>query len=175
MTTLGIDESVVKTLVSTLTGFPVAQVITEPVQPLPFVSPTLKGQIFLTFKSLTQLGDDDFSRVFDEDLDVQIVTQKGNRLWTLSVRMESYDPAVNAYYTLERLRTRLLRPSSLVPLRAANMTVCTSEAITELPTSYDSRVISAASIDFKMALFLLEVDDTDDGEIIETFELEGPV
>ncbi len=175
MTTTGINESVVKSLVASLTGFPVAQVITDPAQPLSFVDPTLKGQIFLTFKSSQALGVDDFSSEYDANLGYRVVTQKGNRLFTLSIRMESYISASNAYVTLERLRTKLFRPSSLAFLRAANMTACTAEAVTDLPREYDSRVISVANLDIHMSLFLVEVDDTDDGNWIETFDLSSDI
>lgn len=164
-----VDHPFLKSLIEDLTG---AQVVTDPAEPEPFVSPTKKMRIFFDVHAPQTLGwRDNFSREFDEDEDKIVTTQDAMRVCVLNVKAESFVPTVHAEDILETLRLRLQRPSSLERLRTRNMTATHSEAVVSLPTSYDTRVISAASLDIHLAVRITEVDDTDDGNWIETAEL----
>lgn len=161
----------IETLRQLLIDLSEIEVLVDPQEPQTFVSPTTQGQLFIEIRSGAMLGDDEFTRVYDAVTNKQIVTQKGNRLFTLTVRMESYDSTSNAYETLEKIRNRLRRPSSLARLRAEKMTVYETQPVVSLPTKYDNRVISAANFDLHMALFFTDIDTTDDGIWVETVEL----
>jgi hypothetical protein len=124
----------------------------DPQEPNTVLSPG--GQAFIDVKAGTQLGTDNFVRTYDPDLDTIVVTQVGNRLFTLTVKFESYEANVHAHEVLETLRLRLERNTPAVRgrLRAQGMTVVSTEAVQDLPTTYDNRVISVSALDVKMAL-----------------------
>lgn len=165
-----VDHPFLKSLIEDLTG---VQVIIDPADPEPFVSPTKKARIFFDVKAPQTLGwRDNFSREYDTDQDKIVTTQDAMRVFVLYLKAESFIPTLHAEDILETLRMRLQRPSSLARLRTKNMTATHSEAVVGLPTSYDTRVISAAALDVHMAIRVTEVDDSDDGNFIETAELE---
>lgn len=141
------DEERLREVVYDLTGI---QVVLDPAEPDVIVTET--GKIYLDIKAGGVLGEDNFVRVYDSGLDSIVNYHTGNRLFTMSVKMESYDAAVNAHETLELLRTRLQRDKNLARLRERGMTVAKSEPVVDLPTSYDNRVVSVSAVDFHMAL-----------------------
>lgn len=147
--------------------------VTDPVEPEPFVKPSAKMRLFFSVKALQPLGwRDDFVQEFDEDQDKIVTTQDAMRVFVMYLKAESFVPTVHAEDILETVRLRLFRPSSLARLRTKNMTATHAEVIVDLPTSYDTRVVSAASLDIHMAVRHAEIDETDDGNWIETAEFE---
>jgi hypothetical protein len=165
-----VDKSVLKSLVQSLTGLTGVSVIWDPAEPRPFTDHVLKGQIRLKIDATSPIGTDNFYRVFDEDLDVNVVHQEGWRTFICKCVMESFDPDVDAYLTLETLRLKLVRPSSRAVLLAANMSFSYAEGTLDLPTTYDNRVVSVASLDLHMLGLDKVIDDSDDGNWIQTFE-----
>src|SRR5678809_354469 len=123
------DHERLREVISDLTGF---DVCLDPAEPNTILSPG--GQIFIDVKSGTTLGVDNFVRKYDAGLDLLRITQVGNRLFTLTVKMESYLANVHAHEVLETLRVRLFRDHNLARLREKGMTAASSEAIVDLPT-----------------------------------------
>lgn len=169
MTVDVIDRPFIASLVTSLTGIPTT---IDPVQPQAFVDPSVKARIFIDARALQPLGWDDFVREYDSGANKQVTTQDANRLFMLYVKAESFIPTLHAHDILEVLRKKLFRPSTLAQLRTKGMTATSAETTVDLPTTYDARVISAAALDVHMAFRYHEVDDTDDGVWIETFDLD---
>lgn len=162
-----VDTDVINSLIADLTEVP--DVTMNP-GPIGAVSYDTDHQITWDVKAMQSIGEDNFIRKFDQLLDKNVVTQVGHRKFVLSVKVESFDPAWDAFEALERLRTRIIRPSSRARLLEKGMTVSSAEATSPLPTTYDQRMISAASLDIHMLLRFADVDATDDGNWIETVE-----
>ncbi len=157
-----------RALIQTLSGI---ETITDPAQPRSFVSPTTNAQIFLDIHSTSQLGWDDFVRTFNVGTDKNDVMQHVIRPFVATIKCESFDSKVHAHDILETLRGRLGRPSSLKILRDGGLTINSSAATVDLPTTYDDRVISVAVLDLQMTGFGKDPDTTDDGNWIKTVEL----
>lgn len=162
------NVSTIKGLIQDLTGI---EVLEDPQESMPVIDPNTAGQLFIEIKAGAELGVDDFELSYDGNTELQVTTQKGNRLFTCSVKMISCDSTRNAYKTLELLRSKLKRKSSLDVLRAQNITIYRAEAVSTLPTTFDNRTVSVANLDLHMSYFFSEVDNTVDGVWIETIEL----
>lgn len=84
-------------------------------------------------------------------------TQVGQRDVVLSLVCEAWQKSAEAAEILDTVRTRLRRSDVRSSLLAINLALQTMDATIELPTTYDSRALSVASLDIHFGA--ISVDD----------------
>jgi hypothetical protein len=126
--------------------------------PLPTASGALQAQIKLKLSSFAGNGVDETRFTYTAGSPGTLdTTQVGNRNIVLSVRAECYRRSAEAGELLDRIRTRLKRNSSLQTLLGLNLAIQTMAPTAYLPTTYDNRVLSVASMD--VMLGGVQIDD----------------
>lgn len=128
--------------------------------PAGFTDPVLKAKLEYRVTAINGIGDDEW-RYGDPGDGLEHLTICGTRKFTVSVRCESYDQSSNlsAQWYLERIYTRLSRPSALDALRAVDCCWIDSHSYVDLPTPKDDRVWSIGVKDF---VFTAAVNDSAD-------------
>jgi len=96
-----------------------------------------------------QVGGDDFRNDFNETSELVEMTVSGNRLATLSLRVES-NSREESTETTERVRTRLRFRAPREILKAANISIASIEATQNVDYSWDNRDISACVLDIRL-------------------------
>lgn len=180
MSTLADLRDGLEALVPTLLGADVHSQWRD--KPRDFVA---KGAIaLLHLRSFRTLGTDEQRMTYDagaaagSEMQVDVVAQ---RQCTLSVLVECFAQDVTAFELLEKLRIRLQRPAARVALSAIDAAFVRADEAQELPTTYDQRVISAASVDVRLAWatadsqadYDADADETDATTFIEVVEVSG--
>ncbi len=152
-----------------VSGIPATSVVWEGdavgMRALPWASLRIFGQAtepHLDEVRYTDQGD-------DEDLLIEVV---GNRRLTLSVRVQSRDqrPDERAFVVLERVRDRLLLPSSQEALSDLGFGLRESAALVDLGSARDRRQESVAALDIVLHYTVAE---TGDDEVMGTIEHVG--
>jgi hypothetical protein len=78
-------------------------------------------------------------------------TQTGQRDAVLSIRVEMYDLSAEAAEILDKLRTRFGSFDGSASLNAIGLAWQGCEGSVDLPTEYDNRVVSVASMDVRLS------------------------
>jgi hypothetical protein len=101
--------------------------------------------------------------------------QWAQRRFTLEISVESHNqtPGWAARNFLERVRTRLTRPSSLKALRALNVSILGHEPLANADRTNAERSMSKAVLDVHMGHALIEADTSGATGVIETVEVES--
>ena len=148
-----------------LTGMP-ASAVTKADAPSKVSNPKVKGQLTFKISACNGLGEDEWR--YSENVDdptAQDLTICGTREFTLSVLAETYDAANDkmAQWWLERIYTRLARPSSIATLNALGCSWVDSGTTVDLGAviSEEQRIFSRAQKDF---MFTGVVNERDDDE-----------
>lgn len=127
-----------------------------------FVHPKIKQSLFLEVTSCVGVGEDETRYEFDDDPDVNAlaVTQTGNRRFVLQVRSEVFENTDSLWCmeTLERIRTRLYRPSSIEALLDVEVALIRIEKSVKVPAQQDQRALSAGVMDIVFAAAVNDVD-----------------
>lgn len=151
-------------LLGNLTGLSV----TKADMPDKVTDSALKAQLSFRITSCTGIGEDEWRYVADTDPTQQHVTISGHRLFTLSVKCESYD-ATNTFmapWFLERIYTRLSRPSSIAALQALGVSWVDNGPTLDLSgvISEEERIFSIGQKDLMFTAVINDADDdaTDD-------------
>lgn len=121
-----------------------------PMATVPYVvSPAGACRVRLSLSTAIQVGADDVRNVHNLSTDAIETTVSGNRLATLSLRIEA-DAREEAYETAERVRTRLRFRAAHELLKAANISIATIENNQGIDYSWDNRDISACVLDIRL-------------------------
>ena len=104
-----------------------------------------------------------------------VPTVSGNRLFTLSILVQSRDqrPECEASWYLEKLRTSLHKPSVQDAFRAAKIAYQTTEPLQPLDETRDDRVESIAQLDVHFGAAVNERDTDEGGSFVERVEVTG--
>lgn len=103
-------------------------------------------------------GRDDFRRELNNGTNQLDVTQAGNRVFTVSCLVESFDQSDSKFsleYT-ERVRDCMQRPKVLAMLRLAGITVASMGTSLDVSYALDGRQVSAASVDLTVSAVVNE-------------------
>ena len=132
--------------------------------PAPMISPVDKAQITLTMISTVAVGSDEIRRSYNELTTVQTVAQVGLRICEVQVKVESFDKLLSAHTLFERLRlySQAARLNYSTELRDENISFNDLSKATNLPTSYDTLVISACAgtLTLNVAAVVLDSPET---------------
>lgn len=143
-----------------------------------FVDPTKGAQCLLSITSIDDLG-------WDEHREAQVPgappgqdledTYTGNRLVTLTVKVESYNqtPGFSAVAWVEGIRTKLWWRSSKDRLAAKRIAIVRSEKYVDLSSDRDDRKVSIAAVDIILCV-RFEIQDPNRYPYIESVSLDGP-
>jgi len=120
-----------------------------------YTHPAVKTDLILKVRSIQDVGEDE-TRIVEVDIGgtpTDVPAQIGNRRIILEVRVESQESTDSlwAWQTVERIRTRLRRQSSLDALDALNFAIVRTGAAVSVPTTKDRRSWSVASMDITFA------------------------
>ncbi len=118
--------------------------------PRPMVSDGDRALLTMSLKSSDYLGGaDDRRRYFDLVTSKYTLEITGPRTVVFSMKCEVYDYQLEAYSILERIRTLL---NGNLELSSINMCYQTCQLITDLPTTYDNRVVNVAILEVQLGL-----------------------
>lgn len=137
--------------------------------------PTAKQwRLELTIQDDVDQGWDEIRRAYDEDNDTQTVSQVGIRLIRVQMKAESLMPSKRtAWQILMQIRNAYqgARLSQTKQLRDENISLNDIGNTVKLPTSYDSRMASAASFDvtFNVALVIPQRPE----DFVEEVDIDG--
>jgi hypothetical protein len=117
-----------------------------------------KTDLILMVRSIQDIGEDETEQVTVQN-DVR-QAQSGNRRVILEVRVESYKANDThwCWATIERIRTRLRRPSSHQALEAINWALVDTGPSVALPMNVRGAEWSAATMDVTFGTRFLDVD-----------------
>lgn len=145
-------------------------------RPQKFVPSSTKTDLLFKVRSIVGIGEDE-TRLVETDLDGTALgnvyeAQLGDRIVTIEVRVESYqntDP-LWAWSTIERIRARIRRRSSIAELLALNFSLVDVGPSLEVPTPRDDLEWSVVLAEFR---FVTRFEDrqTEPVEWIEKFEV----
>lgn len=122
-------------------------------------SPTIQTEIFLRVRSITPIGAEETRKVRIDGADH--FAQYGQRRVIYELRVESLKntDAAWAWSAMERIRTRLWRPSSLEVLAGLNMALLDTGTALDLPSVRDRREWSIAAMDVTFGAAFLDIED----------------
>jgi hypothetical protein len=123
------------------------------------VSDKTATAVLLRVTNTKEVGEDE-TRYEDGD-GVLLPTQVGQRLVTLEIRVESYENTDThwAWATVERIRSRLRRPSSLERLRLVNCALVRTGPALGLPEPRDGHMTSIAVMDVVLTAAFADPDE----------------
>jgi hypothetical protein len=147
-----LPKTEIAALVATLAGFPTANVIWAG-DPVPFLGPDFStgqvtGLITLNCSARRALGVDEENRTYP-DPNTTVITKKGQRVLTISVRLEGYS-SDEAFDILEKVRTELGGEENRATLRAAGVAFTEATPVQMLNGVADNRAISVGQMDLMM-------------------------
>lgn len=123
-----------------------------------------KTDLILAVRSIQDIGEDETEQVETtiKGQPATVYAQLGNRRVILEVRVESYKAtdANWAWSTIERIRTRLRRPSSHEALEAINWALVSTGPAVALPMNVRGAEWSAASFDVTFGTRFEDVETT---------------
>lgn len=153
--------------------------------PRQFINPIQQGALTLKVTSCVGVGEDEIRREMREILVEGVVVTDlvevvcGIRRFVLRVEAQAteHTDAVWAMQTLERIRTRLSRPSVLGELNAVDVAVVGVGTSTKASATIDKRVSSIGFLDVTMTTVVNEADDVPVGwieRVIVTSHVKNP-
>lgn len=132
--------------------------------PEPFVGPRngFPGALAeLAIGTYLSRGVDDIRTEYDPVKDSNVQSINGNRQFTLSIRVKSYDLGNTAFDILERVRTRLRGQNAKWAFGDAGLGLVDIVSIVPIPNSVDdNREVSMANMDVRFN-FAVSVEDDD--------------
>jgi hypothetical protein len=135
--------------------------------------------VVLSIRSIASVGQDEHFLVTVpiNGEDTLVPALAGERRVTLSVRVESHNNTDTtwAWQTIERIRTRLGRQSSLDALEAINLALIDAGPAVPVPVVRDRREWSVASMDVALAAAFTDVETDAPFDWIQSVELTASV
>lgn len=170
-----LPKSEIAALIATLAGFPTANVIWAG-DAVPFLGPDFStgqvtGLITLNCSARRALGVDEENRTYP-DPNTTVITKKGQRVLTISVRLEGYS-SDEAFDILEKVRTELGGEENRATLRAAGIAFTEATPVQMLNGTADNRAISVGSMDLMMNQTVETVKTISQPGYIESVEMTG--
>lgn len=129
--------------------------------PQNMTSPVTQASATLNVSGRRMIGWDEERESFAPGSPGTLTTEKsGLRSFALSVKVESFNTAIGyADDYLDTLVTRLWWDSQIAACLALNVAIQDVSPISVLPTNYDNRVVSAASVDLMCGWAFDDVTD----------------
>lgn len=141
-----IDKTVLMGYIQPLTGLLATSVVWEK-DPEPFISPVDNAIVKLNLLSYSSRGIDDVTRTFTSGMSPFLTTvQQGLRSVNLQIKVEVYNKSSEAVEVLETIRTALKNLNNIYALNALGLALFSIGPTIDLPTHYDNRVVSVASM-----------------------------
>ena len=129
-----------------------------------FTDASAKTDLILAVRSIQDIGEDETDQVETtiKGQPATVYAQLGNRRVILEVRVESYKATDShwAWTTIERIRTRLRRPSSHAALEAINWALVDTGPSIALPMNVRGAEWSAAAFDVTFGTRFEDVETT---------------
>ncbi len=161
-----INKDALMAIIQPLTGL-IPESVTWDKDPQNMVNDVDAASVTLSIKNSTFLGgSDDKRRTYtagvqpDQSDATYVFELTGQRSFTLQLKCEVYDKSAEAYEILEKVRMLLNANSEL---SAIGMAVQNHQIITDLPTSYDNRVVNVAVLELQLGLVVDIVASTQTG------------
>lgn len=143
-----------------------------------YTSEAARTDLILAVRSIQDIGEDETEQVETtiKGQPATVYAQLGNRRVILEVRVESYKASDShwAWTTIERIRTRLRRPSSHQLLEVMNWALVDTGPSVALPMNVRGAEWSAATMDVTLGTRFIDVE-TAPFEWIERIELTSHV
>lgn len=120
----------------------------------------LQTDILLKIRSIAPIGTEETRRI---TIDGQnYFAQYGQRRIIYEIRVEAFQNTdlTWAWNALERIRTRLSRPSSLEVLDSLNMALIETGTALDIPVTRDRRQWSVAAMDVTLGAAFLDIEDS---------------
>lgn len=149
----------------------------SPMATVPYVvTPAGACIVRASVRSIIQVGEDDVRSDWNETSELLETFHVGNRLGTLSIRIES-DSREEAYETAERVRTRMRFRTPHALLKAANVSVASVESTVGVNYSWDNRDVSACVLDIRLNIGSIDRDEDvpNIATVNETNEVPGDI
>ncbi len=146
-----VDKVGLRAIISSLTGLADGETFWVN-DPNPYPGAESRAQVKLKLFSLSTIGIDEHRTAFnppgypDQTL---VTTEIGNREVMISILVEMYDLSAEACELCDAIRTGLRAAAVRDMLNGINLALEATTTTKMLPTTYDNRVISAASFDIQ--------------------------
>jgi hypothetical protein len=143
-----------------------------------FTPPAVRFDLSLNITNVSSDGHDGTRYEYDEDDDALYETQFGMRRFTLQVQafVHEHTDDLTELEILERIRTRIRKPSSLAALKAVNVGLIDVLAAVPIRIVSNKRTISAGNMDVFFAAAVNDADPIPVGwfeRVVITSELKG--
>jgi len=158
-------------------GTPIQAVMVDSKQGGIFVKPEVRAIVKIDISAIRKIGQDETRFEMGIDPDELIPTINGNRVLTVSCRVDSFtqDDGNTAEHICEIARTRLMFPVILAALKSAGLALVDTFATVSLPFKVDDRVRSRAAFDVQFGIKAEETDATNVQDTIGSVELQSDV
>lgn len=150
-----------RALVASLSGVPASRVYWDG-EPEKHLGPIAgkAGKIVLNVTARAANGEPEERREWNPDTLEYELEYGAQRTLTISVRAHNFLGFGEAYDLLEKVRMGLARKTSRATLRAVDLAYVDTPSIVQLPNStVDTRVYSAASLDFRVSQLVTDAPD----------------
>jgi hypothetical protein len=111
-------------------------------------------------------GIDQQRQTYDTNRDELSTNSCGNRLFTLTIRVDSYSFDLPAYELLEKIRRRLRGGASMALLRDMGVSLVSFHPIVDLNVIADNRPVFASTMDVALLFTVNETDGQAGGDYI---------
>jgi hypothetical protein len=111
-------------------------------------------------------GIDQQRQMYDNVRDELSTNSCGNRIFTLVIRVDSYDMELPAYELLEKIRRRLRQGAAMALLRDMGVSLVKFHPIVDLNVIADNRPVFASTMDVVMLFTVNETDGQAGGDYI---------
>jgi hypothetical protein len=111
-------------------------------------------------------GIDEQRQVYDSARDELNTNSCGNRLFTLTIRVDSYDFSLPAYELLEKIRRRFRQGAAQALLQDMGVALVKFFPIVDLNVEADNRPVYASTMDVALAFTVNELDGQAGGDYI---------
>lgn len=139
-------------------------------EPEPF--PKTKPGWVVKLKVLTSdgVGNDEFTRTYDAERQVNVTKQSGYRVYTVTIMVKSFNKDAPANDVIERIRFRLNGEKPRGLLNDVNMAIVDYERSVDLTGYADNRAITVSSCDMRFSYLVGENVLDNEANWIESVE-----
>lgn len=120
-------------------------------------------------------GTDETRQDFDEANDQISTSANGIRLFTLSIRVDSYSFDSPAYETLEQIRRRIRGGAARLLMQQEGLALVDIQPISDLDKVADNRLMYSSSMDIRFSFAVSEADPSAGGDYIKQAGITGTV
>lgn len=153
-----VDKAALLAIIAPLTGLSSPTSVLWANDPQPMISDIDQAKVTIKLTSIGANGIDEARYTFTDNSELSPpapslfeTSEVGQRDVVLSLRAEVFEAGAEAVEILDAVRTGLRKQSTADALNGILLAVQTMEPTVDLPTTYDNRVVSVASMDVKLA------------------------